>query len=155
MRKRKTPAATNPAIRNVQLLIDAEFIEKSGGWQHVITSFAGYIVNEKPAGSIIDAFRHFREESIKWFAHVEKIEATQDPDDDSDIDLDKLSEAEFERYISENFSVSQEHIDAGYFVQETTMGVRPDGTIGDINKIRVTLKGLDWIKKIAMDRGLI
>lgn len=154
MRKRKTPKATNPAIKNIQLLIDAEFLEKSGGWQHVITSFAGYVVNEKPSGSIQDAFKHFREEMIKWFAHVAKVEATQEPNDDSDIDLDKLSEEEFERYISENFSVHQEYIDAGYFVQETTTGVKPDGSIGEINKIRITLKGLDWLKKEILRKGL-
>lgn len=151
MRKRKTPKATNPAIRNIQLVIDSEVIERCGGWQNVIYAFGGYIYHEKPKGSIHEAFKAFREIYVDWLDHIREKDPTfklpMSPDDLTP-DLDSMTDDEFEQWISENCKVNQEFIDMGYFVQDTSFGVRPDGSIGEINKIRVTQKGLLWLKDL-------
>lgn len=67
MRRRKTPAANNPNIKNIQLLIDAELLEICGGWENVIASFYIYIskISVKNDG-MLEAFCKFRVIFTDW-----------------------------------------------------------------------------------------
>ena len=156
-RKRKTPNSVNPGIRNLQLVIDAEIIERCNGWQNVMMAFSGFIVSEKPDGSIHECFKMFRENYLKWLDFMKerdpKFELPMAEGELFHKNSEEMDEDTFERFVEENYQVSQEYIDAGYFIQETETGVKPDGTIGEINHVKITAKGFLWLKERLGHRG--
>lgn len=156
-RKRKTQNSVNPGFKNLQLVIDAEMIERCNGWQNVITAFSNFINSEKPSGSIHECYTEFKTKYVAWLDYMK----SKDPEFEIPMaegelfykNGEEMTEEEFERFVCENYHVDQKFIDAGYFVQDTQTGVKPDGTIGEINNIRITEKGLKWIKEQLAQGG--
>lgn len=76
-------------------------------------------------------------------------------DEEEDKMLESMTDDEIERYYEENYSVNPEYIKKGWFIQKQFLGVKPDGSFGYINKVRVTKKGLEELKNLAIKDGLI
>lgn len=74
-RKRKTPAANDPSIKNIQLLIDAELLELANGWENVIISFAHYLKKTNIKGDLTETFSGFRAMFTFWLKSTMQIES--------------------------------------------------------------------------------
>lgn len=59
-RKRKTQNSVNPGFKTLQLVIDAEIIEKIGSWDMVMRLFGTYLGANKPTTSLQQSFNEFR-----------------------------------------------------------------------------------------------
>lgn len=75
MRKRKTPAANDPSIKNIQLLIDAELLEMAYGWENVIISFAQYLKKTNMKGDLTETFSGFRAMFTFWLKSTMQIKS--------------------------------------------------------------------------------